>query len=207
MRFPDYSTALTTDSEHSCGLFPATRWTHVQKVASAEEDEAAAEQALEELCRVYWYPVYAHLRQMGTQAHDAEDLTQGFFARVLEKGVFAAAQADRGRLRTFLLATLKAYVIDCKRKDFAAKRDVRKVISIDQSLAEERFGSEPHHNISPDVLFHRNWVATLLDQVMDALRSEWAGRQREQKFEVLEPYIPWNANDQPQGGCRCVKNQ
>ncbi|MDQ3621923.1 MAG: hypothetical protein M3463_05455 [Verrucomicrobiota bacterium] len=111
-----------------------------------------ASAALAELCQTYWYPLYAYVRRRGYSAHDAEDLTQGFFARLLKLRSLAGVSREKGRFRAFLLASLKHYLADERDRASAQKRDVRRTISLDGQAAEERYRIEPAHTLSPERL-------------------------------------------------------
>lgn len=160
--------------------------THWSVVIRARQGDTTAQQALSELCCTYWYPLYAFVRRLGQSPQDAEDLTQAFFTRLLEKNYIAAADQEKGRFRTFLLITLKRFLANEWDRQHAQKRGgFATVISIDQSLAESRFGAEPAHQETPDVLFERQWAMTLLEQVMARLQAEFAATDRAEQFTYL----------------------
>ena len=151
--------------------FVTTHWSVVLRAGG--DDSTVARAALEELCRAYWYPLYAFVRRQGRSPQDAEDLTQAFFTRLLEKSYIASADQEKGRFRTFLLIALKRFLANEWDREHAQKRGgFATVVSIDQSLAESRFGAEPAHQETPDVLFERQWAMTLLEQVMARLQSD-----------------------------------
>jgi RNA polymerase sigma-70 factor (ECF subfamily) len=142
--------------------------------------------ALEWLCRTYWYPLYSYARRAGHSPPDAEDLTQGFFARLLEKDYLKAAARDKGRFRTFLLVALKRYLANEWDRQHAQKRGgFAPVVPIDQRLAESRFASEPAHNLPADLLFDRQWAMTLLERSMTQLQQQYVASGRTQLFECL----------------------
>jgi RNA polymerase sigma-70 factor (ECF subfamily) len=144
-------------------------------------------EALENLCRAYWYPLYAYARRSGRNPPDAEDLTQGFFARLLEKDYLKSAASDKGRFRTFLLMALKRFLANEWDREHALKRGgFAPVVSIDQEAAESRFAVEPSHNIQPDVLFDRQWAVTLLERAMAQLHGEYVASGRAKLFEYLQ---------------------
>lgn len=161
---------------------------------SGEEPETAAH-ALAELCRRYWQPVYHFVRRGGRSPEDAEDLTQGFFARMIEGDRLARARADRGRFRNYLLASLKHYLEDERRKGTAAKRGGEVQMEMLERPEEEE-SVDPH---DPEFVFARQWAEALLVAVRDSLRKECAARGKEAFFDSLEPYLPWNASATPQG--------
>lgn len=177
--------------------FPATRWTLV--LEARQPDEPQARRALEELCRAYWFPIYAFLRRQGWARHDAQDLTQGFFAGVLSGDTLAKADPTRGRLRTLLLAELKKHLADVTRARQAVKRGGgdMEVIPLDEAEAEERFAAQSVNGESPDVLFDRGWARDLLDRVRARLREGYAARAKAALFDALEECLAWNDHDMP----------
>lgn len=154
-----------------------TRWSLV--VAAAEE----AEPSLEALCRQYWHPVYAVARRSGNDPESAKDLTQGFFAKLLEKGWLGAADQEKGRFRTFLVTALKRYMVNEWHREHTAKRGgFAEVVPLDTEHAERIGALDGRHELSPDALFDRRWALALLDQAMARLEVEYAGGH----FELLK---------------------
>ena len=165
--------------------FVTTHWSVVLSAREKESPQSAM--ALEALCRTYWYPLYAYLRRQGRAPHDAQDLTQGFFARLLEKDYLQAAAREKGKFRTFLLVAFKRFLANEWDREHAQKRGgFTHVVSIDQELAESRFAAEPAHNVQPDVLYDRQWAMTLLDQTMGQLQEEYMASGRAKLFEYLQ---------------------
>ncbi len=165
--------------------FVTTHWSVVLTVGRAETVQARA--ALETLCRAYWYPLYAHVRRRGYSPEDAQDLTQEFFARLLEKDYLQAAAREKGRFRTFLLVALKCFLANDWRRAHAQTRGgFATVVSIDHELAESRFAAEPGHQLQPDVQFDRQWAGTLLERTVSRLRQEYATTGRAVLFEHLQ---------------------
>jgi len=162
--------------------------THWSVVLSAQERVSAkSDAALETLCRTYWYPLYAFARRQGHTSHDAQDLTQEFFARLLKKEYLKSAEREKGRFRTFLLTALKHFLANEWDRQHAQKRGgFASIVSIDQELAESRFASEPAHNLQPDVLFDRQWAMTLLEQTMSQLHDEYVTTGRARLIELLQ---------------------
>ncbi len=153
-------------------FFVTTHWSVV--LSAQESDSPHSFQALESLCRAYWYPLYAFVRRQGRGPHDAQDLTQAFFARLLEKNYLKSAAQDKGKFRTFLLTALKRFLADEWDRQHAQKRGgFASVLSIDHELAESRFAAEPGHELQPDVLFDRQWAVALIDGVMAQLQEEY----------------------------------
>jgi RNA polymerase sigma-70 factor (ECF subfamily) len=167
--------------------FPATHWTLVMRVREGGEVRHAA---LEELCGLYWYPIYAFLRSRGYPRPEAEDFTQGFFLKLLGDESFAAADAERGRLRTFLLQNLKRHLADQKRFDGALKRGGNtKTISFDEVQAEDRYAHEPVDVRDPERLFMRAWANELLAGVREKLRADFEDTKRPHAFDTLLPFL------------------
>jgi len=185
----------STKPEPSAGVFPNTRWSLVLELG---EGGAPAERALEELCAIYWYPVYAYLRSSGAAPADAEDMAQGFFVRLIGREILARADASKGRLRCYLLHALKHFKIDEHRKSMAQKRgggipDLR----IDADTAEERYVAEPAHRDDPEAIFERRWALALLGEAFARLESEYSEAGKAELYQVLQPYL---AGTPPDGG-------
>jgi RNA polymerase sigma factor (sigma-70 family) len=155
--------------------FPTTLWTIV--LDAGQRTAAETNEALANLCRAYWYPLYAFVRRRGYSAHDAEDLTQAFFAHLLEKQGLGTVDREKGRFRTFLLASLKNYLANEWDKAQALKRGGgRLLVSFECETAESRYQLEPSHELTAERLFERRWALSVLDQALVALK---AGCERE----------------------------
>ena len=155
-------------------------------LTARDENSSKSSEALEALCRTYWFPLYAFVRRQGGNPHDAQDLTQEFFARVLEKGYLHSAQQAKGRFRTFLLIALKRFLANEWDRQQAQKRGgAAHIVPIDPELAESRFMAGPAHELQPDLLFDRQWALTLLDRTMTQLREEYVATGRAKLFELL----------------------
>jgi RNA polymerase sigma-70 factor (ECF subfamily) len=166
------------------GNFPATRWSVVLRARSSDP---AAGAALAELCRMYWRPVYSFLRRQGNASHDAEDLTQGFFAMLLDQESFAAVDEAKGRLRSFLLVALKRFAANAYQRERTQKRGGAVThVPIYTDDAEEHYRAELATGLAPDLLFERQWAITLLDTVLAKLRLAYARDGREELFEALK---------------------
>jgi RNA polymerase sigma factor (sigma-70 family) len=156
----------------------------------AGTDSPQAHQALETLCRNYWYPLYAYVRRQGHSAHDAQDLTQAFFARLLEKNYLADVQREKGRFRSFLLASLKHFLANEWDREQALKRGGgKRLIALDDDSAESRYKLEPKDDLSADKIYERRWALTLLDQVLTKLRGEFEKDGKLDQFEALKQYL------------------
>lgn len=159
-------------------------------LAAGDPGNADRRQALEELCRAYWYPLYAHVRRRGNDAHRAEDLTQGFFARLLERDDLAHLTREGGRFRSFLLTSLNHYLVNEHARETATKRGGgRVVVSLDDDTAEERFLREPAHEESPDRLFERQWAMTVLEAAMKHLDREQVAAGKGRLFAAMKPFL------------------
>jgi RNA polymerase sigma factor (sigma-70 family) len=156
-------------------------------VLSARETESPrSQEALETLCRTYWPPLYAYVRRLGHSPHDAEDLTQAFFAKLLEKDYVAQARQEKGRFRTFLLTALKRFLANEWDRQHAQKRGgFQSVVSINQDQVESRLCLEPAYGVTADVVFERQWAMTLLERVTARLQEEYLASGRAKLFEQL----------------------
>jgi RNA polymerase sigma-70 factor (ECF subfamily) len=149
-----------------------------------------AREGLAELCAAYWQPVYAFIRRKGNNPDRAADLTQDFFTMLLEPGALAAVDAAKGKFRSFLMAACSHFLSNRRVYDRALKRGGgRSPVSIDQLQAEERLRFEPFHEMTPERIYLRQWATTLLDRVMDKLRSESSLKGRSRLFEKIRPAL------------------
>ena len=189
MNTPD-TTVGTDGAEPLLGRddFPVTRWSLVLSAKST--DTPTAQRAVAELCRAYWYPLYAYVRRQGLAPEDAEDRTQEFFQSLIERNSLTSVDSDRGKLRSFLLGGIKKSLIDSHRRETASKRGGGvSVFSIDQALAEARFGQEPSHDQSPDVIFEQNWAKAILDAAAEKLQQWYSSGDRLKVFAVIRPFL------------------
>ncbi len=167
-------------------LFLTTRWSVV--LAAKSEPSPSADAALETLCRAYWYPLYAFVRRSGRGPHDAQDLTQEFFARLLAKEWLQAAAQERGRFRTFLLVALKRFLANEWHHATAQKRGGgAELLPLDTVDAEQRYAGEPV--LTADEVFDRRWAMTLLDQTLERLSGEFTSSGKQSKFKVLKDWL------------------
>jgi RNA polymerase sigma-70 factor (ECF subfamily) len=164
-------------------IFATTRWTAV--LTAGRSDTTRARAALAELCQTYWYPLYAYVRRRGYQPADAEDLTQGFFERLLELQSLAAVSQEKGKFRAFLLASMNHYLSDEWRRASAQKRSAQRTISLDAQEAEGRYSAQSADHTTPERLFERQWALTLLDAVVNRLRGEYEETGRGALFMEL----------------------
>ena len=166
------------------GQFASTRWTYV--LAAADPEHPGAQEALATLCRTYWPPLYSYVRRRGHSPADAEDLTQGFFARLLRLDSLAQVRRERGRFRAFLLAALKNHLADERDRERAAKRGAGLVVPIDAGEAETRYQREPSDPAAtPDQAFDRAWALALLDRVTARLQQDYAEAGQGELFKAL----------------------
>jgi RNA polymerase sigma factor (sigma-70 family) len=165
------------------GQFASTHWS---VVLSAGGDGSRAHAALARLCETYWYPLYAFVRRLGHRPEEAEDLTQGFFAHLLEHHALAKADPVRGKFRTFLLGSLRNFLANERDRAHAQKRGSgRPLVSLDVQTAETRFGAEAAGHDSPDKAYERNWALALMEQVLRRLRAEQTATGKGAQFEHL----------------------
>jgi RNA polymerase sigma factor (sigma-70 family) len=166
--------------------FGQTQWS-VVLAAAGKRDVALAEQSLEKLCRVYWLPLYTYIRRQGESPHDAQDLTQEFFARLLEKDFLRSVDQSKGRFRSFLLASLKHFLSNQRDRARAQKRGGgQTLLSLDFSDAETSIGFQPADHQTPEMAFEKRWALTLLEQTLARLRKEYSGRNKGDMFEQLK---------------------
>lgn len=182
---PDHGPSQKTS--HGRGAFPVTRWSLVSSARSREGNEGQAFQALEQLCVLYWQPLYGYARRQGLGTEDAQDATQGFFARLIDKETFHAADRERGRLRTFLLAAFGHYLADERDRKNAWRRGGR--AEIVPLMADGSHEVEPSHELTPEHHFNRQWALAVLQQALDALTRERALAGREREMSVLRGFL------------------
>jgi len=186
---------MASDEQHphppntGARYFATTHWTVV--LAAAHGSSPGSQAALEKLCRTYWYPLYAYVRREGYGPEDSQDLTQGFFARFLEKDYLAQVKREKGRFRSFLLASLRHFLADERDRARAIKRGGgRTLISLDAQDAEGRYSLEPAEEVSAEKAFERRWALIVLDAVRASLRQEYVSAGKSQRFAVLETFLP-----------------
>jgi len=187
--------SATATSDAKPQAFPHTRWTIV--LTAGRSDTPRTQAALAELCQAYWYPLYAYVRRRGHSAADAEDLTQGFFARLLQLDSLAAVQREKGKFRSFLLGALNHYLADQWDRASAAKRDVRVTLPLDTETAETRYARAPANTDTPERLFERQWALTLLETVVQRLHREYADAGKGDLFLALRFAISGDKNAVP----------
>jgi RNA polymerase sigma-70 factor (ECF subfamily) len=175
------------------GLFATTHWSVIW--AAGEGESAQATEALEKLCRTYWYPLYAFVRRRGCPPQDAQDLTQGFFAALLAGRYLAQANRERGRFRTFLLTAFDNFLHNEHDRATALKRGGgHEIVSWEEHTAEGRYAQEPAGGLSPEQIYEKRWAATLLERVLARLREESIHAARLELFDQLKPHL-WGEDE------------
>ena len=172
----------------AAAVFATTRWTLVVRAGAIAAPES--KRALEELCHLYWYPLYAYVRRQGRSREDAEDMTQGFFARFLQRNYLEGLSVEKGRFRSFLLGALKHYLSNEHDRANRLKRGGGgSLLSLDWESADQRYQIEPPDYSSPDRLYDRAWAMALLEQVLERLRGESVADGKPEVFERLRPFL------------------
>jgi RNA polymerase sigma factor (sigma-70 family) len=192
----DFFTMPSSDKTN-LSPFPTTRWTLVLRVQKGGEAEAA--RAMEEICRQYWYPIYAFARHRGFSAEDAEDITQVFFQRLITSETIQAAQQEKGLMRSFMLSLLKRVISNHVRDATAEKRggSFTATISLHDDSAEDRFAREPAVQCNPDTLFDRAWAQGVLAAAERKLRDDFAKADNLESYAQLHEFLPLGDNATP----------
>jgi len=177
---------------HAC--FKTTRWTLVA-MAGGESDEAR--EAMEELCQAYWFPLYAFARRSGHPSAQSKDLVQGFFLQVIEKHLFSRANADKGKLRTFLLTAFRRHLFHEARREATLKRGGgESILSIDELDAESWYHEQLIEGETPEHMYDRQWALTLMEKSVRSLEEQWRARGKASLFAHLKPFL----TRQPEAG-------
>jgi RNA polymerase sigma factor (sigma-70 family) len=185
----DDVTSLTAidGTTHRGAAFTTTHWSVVLEAQGATP---AAQAALEKLCRTYWRPIYGFVRRSGTDAEEAKDLTQGFFALLLERRDFDAVRKEKGRLRSYLLTSLKHFLTNEHQRDMAIKRgEGRQLVALDQLCEDGRAGFEPADTSTADQIYERRWALALMNQVLVRLGEEYRTARNAVLFERLKAVL------------------
>ncbi len=176
------------------GTFHSTHWSVVLLAGQNSPVESAA--ALEKLCRAYWYPLYAFVRRRGYSHEEAQDLTQEFFTRLLDKNALASVDRSKGKFRSFLLASLKHLLANEWNRSQVQKRGGGVTfLSLDELHAEERYGQEPKDELTPEKVYERRWAETIIDSVTRQLHDEFVAGGQAERFEALKEFLL--AGDEP----------
>src|SRR5437762_7091591 len=184
-------TGIGGNASRACGSPVAFTTTHWSVVLEAQGESPAAQEALEKLCRMYWRPIYSFVRRKGIGSAEAEDITQGFFAQLLERGSFGAVRKEKGRLRSFLLASLKYFLADEQRRAMAIKRGKgQRLIPLEELHADERTDMEPSDPMTAEMIYERRWALTVLERVINRLKDEFCAAGNAALFDSLKQLLP-----------------
>jgi RNA polymerase sigma-70 factor (ECF subfamily) len=179
--------AIGQSTQDGAVAFATTHWS---VVLTAQGQSAEAEAALEKLCRTYWWPLYGFVRREGYKPEDAQDLTQAFFARLLERRDLETVRQERGRLRSYLLASIKNFLSKARHREMTVKRgEGRPLVSLEDLLERERADQEPAHKLSADRIYERRWALTLLEQVLVLLGAEYEAAGKLPLFDRLKELL------------------
>ena len=182
------SGAAHTNRFEAGTFFTTTHWSVI--LAARAEDSPKAADALAQLCQTYWYPLYAYIRRRGHEPPDAQDLTQEFFARLLERNFLKAVKQERGKFRWFLLSAVKRFLANEWNRENAAKRGGgQSIVSLDEQTAEGRYRLEIADDATPEKLFDQSWALTLLEQAQEQLQREYEANGRAKVFEELKIFL------------------
>jgi RNA polymerase sigma factor (sigma-70 family) len=182
------STNSTPPPPERADTFATTHWTVV--LAAGDRATPQSARALEELCRTYWFPLYAYVRRRGHTHEDAEDLTQGFFARFLSRNYLEGLSSERGRFRAFLLASIKHFLANEWKSAHRQKRGGNTPpLSLDLQNADSRYQILAPNDLTPDKIYDREWALALLERVIGRLRDESAAASQDRLFDKLKPFL------------------
>jgi RNA polymerase sigma factor (sigma-70 family) len=174
-------------AQSEAATFATTHWS---VVLTAQDESPAAKEALEKLCGTYWWPLYGFVRRNGYSREEAQDLTQGFFALLLERRDFDVVRREKGRLRSYLLVSLKNFLAKARRSELAMKRgEGQALLPLDELLARERADLEAADRLTPDRIFERRWALTLLEKVLTRLESEYRSAGNAKLFDCLKEFL------------------
>jgi RNA polymerase sigma-70 factor (ECF subfamily) len=182
------SSAIDSKAQNGAVAFATTHWTIVLQ---AQGDSPAAQEALERLCRTYWRPIYGFVRRQGVGPEEAEDLTQGFFALLLERKDLSSVRKEKGRLRSYLLASVKNFLVDERRRAMAIKRGKGdRPIPLEELSGDERSEMEPADPVTAEMIYERRWASTVLERALSRLQDEYAGTRNAALFDSLTQLLP-----------------
>jgi len=189
----DEVTSLTGIGPAAAGQYGAVAFTttHWSVVLEAQGESPAAQEALEKLCRIYWRPIFSFLRRQGVGPEEAEDLTQGFFALLLERRDLSTVRKEKGRLRSYLLSALKHYRAAERRRSTAIKRGKgQRLIPLEELRADESMNMEAADPRTAERIYERRWASTVLDRVLNLLKDEYAAKPNAALFDSLTQLLP-----------------
>jgi RNA polymerase sigma factor (sigma-70 family) len=180
-------TGVSASAQHGAVAFTTTQWS---VVLNAQGESPSAQEALEKLCRTYWWPLYSFVRRQGYSPEEAQDLTQDFFARLLERRDLDSVRREKGRLRSYLLTSLKNFVTNARRSATAIKRGGGQApVPLEELLSRERADLEPADMLTADRIYDRRWALTLLEQVLTRLGEEYRSADNAALFEELQQML------------------
>lgn len=186
------STGSPANKSSILSPFPETAWTVVARAHTSRSEQA--QQALETICRDYWQPVYSFLRKSGRDRADAQDLTQGFFGRIIEDNLLQKASPEKGRLRSFLLGSLKRFLSRENQRANATKRGGGvSFVPLEIKAAEQEFERELKSEETPEALYDRAWAAQVVARAQQVLEDEYRKKKKTELFEELRNFLDWNA--------------
>jgi RNA polymerase sigma-70 factor (ECF subfamily) len=181
-------TGIGASARDGAVAFTTTHWS---VVLEAQGESPAAHEALEKLCRIYWRPIYSFVRRQGLGPEEAEDVTQGFFAQLLERKRFGAVRKEKGRLRSFLLGALKYFLADEQRRARAIKRGKgQRLIPLEELRANEQIDMEPADPVTAEMIYERRWALTVLERVLSRLKDEYVAAGNAALFDALKELLP-----------------
>jgi DNA-directed RNA polymerase specialized sigma24 family protein len=179
---------FTAGGQRGAFAFATTHWSIVLE---AQGESPAAQEALENLCRIYWRPIHSFLRRQGLAQEEAEDLTQGFFALLLERRDLSAVRREKGRLRSYLLTALNHFLSDERRRAMAIKRGKgQRLIPLEELRADQSTDMEPADALTAERIYERRWASTVLERVLKLLQDEYASTGRAELFDSLTQLLP-----------------
>jgi RNA polymerase sigma-70 factor (ECF subfamily) len=180
--------SIDAAQQHGGVAFTTTHWS---VVLEAQAESPAAQEALEKLCRTYWRPIFAFLKRQGRSPEEAEDITQGFFTQLLERGSLNAVRREKGRLRSFLLGGLKLFLADEQRRAMAIKRGKgQRLIPLEELRGDKRSQMEPADRMTADMIYERRWALTVLERVLSRLKDEYHAADNATLFDSLKELLP-----------------
>ena len=181
-------TGVESSARNGGVAFATTHWS---VVLEAQGESPAAQEALEKLCRMYWRPIYSFVRRQGVGSEEAKDITQGFFAQLLERRSLGAVRKEKGRLRSYLLGALKYFLADEQRRAMAIKRGKgQRLIPLEDLHADERIEMEPADPVTAEMIYERRWALTVLEQVLGRLKDEYRAAGNAALFDSLKQLLP-----------------
>ena len=187
----EVTSTTTSDASRALSGGAAFATTHWSVVLQAQAESPAAKEALEKLCRTYWRPIFAFLRRQGIGTTEAEDITQGFFAELLERRSLDAVRKEKGRLRSFLLGGLKYFLANEQRRAMAIKRGKgQRLIPLEEFRGDDRIDIEPADPMTAEMIYERRWALTVLERVLGRLKNEYFAANNAALFDSLKQLLP-----------------